>query len=57
MLLGLALLIKPIIVAAVVPIALAAMLGPRVSLRPVMLVGFVAAAVVVGIVMRPGSRR
>src|SRR5215212_10712532 len=43
-LLGLALLIKPIVVAAVVPIAPAALLGPRISIRPVILVGIVALA-------------
>jgi hypothetical protein len=54
LLLGVALMIKPIIVAAVVPIALAALLGPRISLRPVILVGLVSVAVVVGIVMLTG---
>ena len=54
LLLGVALMIKPIVAAAVVPIALAALLGPRISLRPVMLVGLVSAAVVVGIVMTTG---
>jgi Dolichyl-phosphate-mannose-protein mannosyltransferase len=50
-LLGVALMVKPIIAAAVVPIALAALLGPRISLRPVVLVGLVSAAVVVAIVV------
>ena len=50
LLLGTALLVKPIIVAAVVPIALAALLG-GVSVKPLLLVGLVSAAVVVGIVL------
>ena len=37
-----------------VPIALAALLGPRISLRPVILVGLVSVAVVVGIVVLTG---
>lgn len=53
-LLGLALLIKPIVVAAVVPIGLAALLGPRVSLRPVFLVGLVTALVIGAIVAATG---
>jgi len=50
-LLGIALLIKPIVVAAVVPIGLAALLGPRISLRPVFLVGLVTVLVVGAIVV------
>ncbi|MBA2447086.1 MAG: glycosyltransferase family 39 protein [Chloroflexi bacterium] len=53
-LLGVALLIKPIVVAAVVPIAVAAYLGPRRGAGPVLLVGAVTAAVVVGIVLLTG---
>jgi Dolichyl-phosphate-mannose-protein mannosyltransferase len=53
-LLGVALMVKPIVAAAVVPIALAALLGPRISLRPVLLVGLVSAAVVVTIVVMTG---
>jgi hypothetical protein len=53
-LLALALAIKPIAVAAVVPVALAALLGPRASLRPVLLVGAVTAAVLTAIVVSTG---
>jgi hypothetical protein len=53
-LLGVALLVKPIIAAAVVPIALAALLGPKITPRPVVLVGLVSAAVVVAIVVMTG---
>jgi hypothetical protein len=53
-LLGVALLVKPIVVAAVAPVALAALLGPRIGIRPVFLVGIVALAVVVGIVLSTG---
>jgi len=53
-LLGLALLIKPIVVAAVLPIALAALLGPRIGIRPVILVGLVSALVVGAIVVATG---
>jgi hypothetical protein len=53
-LLGVALMVKPIIAAAVVPIALAALLGPRIGFRPVLLVGLVSAAVVVTIVVMTG---
>jgi hypothetical protein len=54
LLLGAALLVKPIIAAAVVPVALAALLGPRISIRPVFLVGLISLAVVAGIVMMTG---
>ena len=54
LLLGVALLVKPIIAAAVVPIALAALLGPRDSIRPVFLVGIVSLAVVLAIVFLTG---
>jgi hypothetical protein len=53
-LLGAALLIKPIVVAAVVPIALAALLGPRISMRPLILVGLVSLVVVAAIVLTTG---
>lgn len=53
-LLGIALLVKPIVVAAVVPVALAALLGPRISIRPLFLVGIVALAVVLAIVFATG---
>ncbi|HYU17762.1 MAG TPA: glycosyltransferase family 39 protein [Chloroflexota bacterium] len=52
--LGLALLIKPIVVAAIVPIALAVVVGPRRPLRPLLLVGGVAAAFVLVIVLVTG---
>ena len=54
LLLGIALLVKPIIMAAVAPVALAALLGPRISVRPVFLVGIVSLAVVAGIVLLTG---
>ena len=54
LLLGVGLLVKPIVAAAVVPIALAAFLGRRISLKPLMLVGLVSAAVVLGIVLMTG---
>jgi hypothetical protein len=53
-LLAVALLIKPIVVAAVVPVALAALLGPKISLRPVFLVGLVTALVIAAIVFSTG---
>ncbi|MFN8635818.1 MAG: glycosyltransferase family 39 protein [Chloroflexota bacterium] len=53
-LLGIALLVKPIVVAAVVPVALAAFLGPRISIRPLFLVGIVTLAVVLAIVFATG---
>ncbi len=53
-LLGVALLIKPIVVAAVVPIALAALLGPRIRVGPMFLVGVVTLAVVAVIVFSTG---
>jgi hypothetical protein len=53
-LLGVALLIKPIVAAVVVPIALAALLGPRISIRPLILVGLVSLAVVAAIVLMTG---
>ena len=53
-LLGVALLINPIVAAAVVPIALAALLGPRISIRPLLLVGLVSLAVVAAIVLMTG---
>jgi hypothetical protein len=53
-LLGVALLIKPIVAAVVVPIALAALLGPRISVRPLILVGLVSLAVVAAIVLMTG---
>lgn len=53
-LLGVALLIKPIVVAAVVPVALAALLGPRAGIRPVILVGLVVLAVVAAVVVVTG---
>ena len=53
-LLGLALLVKPITVAAVVPIGVAAMLGPRRGVRPLFFVGAVSAAVVAAIVLLTG---
>jgi hypothetical protein len=54
LLLGVALLVKPIVVAAVVPIALAALLGPRIRVGPMFLVGFVTLAVVAVIVYSTG---
>lgn len=54
LLLGTALLVKPIVAAVVVPVALAALLGPRISIRPVFLVGIVTLAVVAGIVLMTG---
>ena len=53
-LLGLALLVKPIVVAAVPAVALAALLGPRRGLRPLVVVGGVAVAVVSGVVLMTG---
>jgi hypothetical protein len=53
-LLGAALLVKPIVAAAVVPIALAALLGPKLGVRPVFLVGLVSLGVVAVIVMMTG---
>jgi hypothetical protein len=54
LLLGGSLLVKPIVAAAVVAVALAALLGPRISIRPVFLVGLLALAVVAAIVMTTG---
>ena len=53
-LLGVALLVKPISVAAVVPVAIAAFLGSRRRFGPVFLVGAVAATVVLAIVVATG---
>lgn len=53
-LLGVALLVKPIIVAAVPVVALAALLGPSRGLRPMFTVGGIAAAVVAGVVLTTG---
>ncbi|MCC6174842.1 MAG: glycosyltransferase family 39 protein [Chloroflexi bacterium] len=53
-LLGIGLLVKPIVIAAVVAVGLAALLGPRISVRPVFLVGTVTLAVVVAIVLTAG---
>jgi Dolichyl-phosphate-mannose-protein mannosyltransferase len=55
-LLGLAVLIKPIVVAAAVPVAIAALLGPHRGLRPLLLVGAVSAMVVLLVVLLTGPR-
>ncbi|MDP8923132.1 MAG: glycosyltransferase family 39 protein [Chloroflexota bacterium] len=54
LLLGVALLIKPIVLAAVPVVALAALLGPRRGSGPLLLVGAVSAAVVAGVVLTTG---
>jgi hypothetical protein len=53
-LIGVALLIKPMVVAALVPIAFASVIGPRLAIRPVLLVGIAAAIVVIGVVYATG---
>lgn len=53
-LLGIGLLVKPIVVAAVPAVALAALLGPRRGLRPLAMVGGISAAVVAGVVLATG---
>ncbi len=50
-LLGVALLVKPIVAAAVLPVALAAVLGRRRGLGPLLLVGLTTALVVAGVIL------
>ncbi|MCC7366914.1 MAG: glycosyltransferase family 39 protein [Chloroflexi bacterium] len=54
LLLGTALLIKPIVLPAVVAVALAALFGPRLSIKMLLLVGLVSLAVVAAIVFSTG---